>query len=91
MTLLKNITSYSKSVIAFLKCFKLHSNCVKYHVNDWGNFIPTLHQRLRGQNRSVGMGFIELSQTSDTVIHKPFFKHYILQTVLHVFLLFIFL
>ena len=33
---------------------------------------------------------MELSEPSDTLNYKPLFKHCILQTVLHLFLLFIF-
>ena len=47
-------------------------------------------QRLRGQNKSVGIGLIELTEPSNTWNYEPFFKHCILQTILHVILLFIF-
>ena len=36
------------------------------------------------------IGLIELTEPSDTLTYKPFFKLYILQTILHVLLLFIF-
>ena len=45
-------------------------------------------QRLRGQNKSMGIGLIELTEPSDTWNCEPFFKHCILQTILHVILLF---
>ena len=34
-----------------------------------------------------GIGLIELTEPSDTLNYKPFFKHCISQTILHVFLL----
>ena len=40
---------------------------------------------------SVRVGIIELTEPSDTVIYKSFFKHCILQTILHEFLLIIFM
>ena len=45
---------------------------------------------LRGQNTLVGIGSIELNEPSDTLNYKPFLKHCILQSMLHVFLLFLF-
>ena len=39
-------------------------------------------------NTSVGTELIELTHPSDSLNHRPFFKHYILQIVLHVFFLF---
>ena len=44
-------------------------------------------KQLQGQNTSVGVGLIELTESS---CNKPIFKYCILQTALHVFLLFIF-
>ena len=38
----------------------------------------------------MGIGLIEHTEPSDTLTYKPFFKLYILQTILHVLLLFIF-
>ena len=38
----------------------------------------------------VGIELIELTEPSDTLNYKPFFKHWILQNILHVFLFFIF-
>ena len=54
---------------------------------DGGIFTPTPRQLARYQNTSVRTGLIELTETSDTLNYKPFFKHCILQTILHVFLL----
>ena len=38
----------------------------------------------------MGKGLTELTESSDTLRYKPFFIHCILQTVLSIFLLFIF-
>ena len=57
---------------------------------DGDNFTPIPRLQLQGQNTSAGLGLIKLTEPSDTLIYKPSFKHCILQTVLHVFLLFIF-
>ena len=51
---------------------------------------PSPCQRLRGQNTLVGIELIDFIEPSDTLNYKPFFKHCILQTILNVFLLFIF-
>ena len=53
----------------------------------WDNFTPISCKRLRVGNTSVGIGLIELTEAFD---YKWFFRHCILQTILHVFLLFIF-
>ena len=50
-----------------------------------GNFSPPPRQRLQGQSTSVGIGLTELTEPSDTLNYKLFFKHCILQTVLHGF------
>ena len=55
-----------------------------------GNFTATLCQPLRSQNTSMRICLIELTEPSDTLNYKPFFKHCILETILHVFLLFTF-
>ena len=54
------------------------------------NFTPTPRRRLRGQNTSVGIRLTEHTESSNTFNYKAFFKHCILQTILHVLLLFIF-
>ena len=46
--------------------------------------------KLQDQNTSVGVGLIKLVEPSDTLNYKPFFKHCILQTISHIFLLVIF-
>ena len=40
---------------------------------------------------SVRVGIIEPTEPPDTVIYKSFFKHCVLQTILHEFLLLIFM
>ena len=37
--------------------------------------ISTSRQQLQGQNTSVGIGLIELIESSDTLHKKPFFKY----------------
>ena len=72
--------------------------CAKFQVNssslsrkkyDGDNFTPTPHKELQGQNTSVGIRLIELTKLSDTLNYNTFFKHCILQLILHVFSLFI--
>ena len=80
MASVKNVTSYSKRFSAFLKLLKLLSICVKFQVNQqefsiqkkvygWGNFTANAipRQRLQGPNTSVGIGFIKLTEPSDTL------------------------
>ena len=43
--------------------------------------ISTSRQQLQGQNTSVGIGLIELIESSDTLHNKPFFKYGMLQTI----------
>ena len=40
-----------------------------------GNLSPTPHQRLEGQDTLVGIGFIKLTESSDTLNYKLFVKH----------------
>ena len=49
-----------------------------------GPNFTSFRQGLRGQNTSVGIGITELTQPSDTLNYKPFFKHCILLAILHV-------
>ena len=60
-----------------------------YNNND-KNKNPATVSDHKGQNKAVGIGLIKLTETSDTSNYKSFFKHCILQTILHVFLLFTF-
>ena len=96
MTSVKNITSYSNRFYCCLKVcvpsFKSINKSPLYKKNyDGDNSPPNQCKRLRGQNTSVGIGLIELTEPSDTLNFKLFFKHCILQTILHLFLLFIFM
>ena len=52
-----------------------------------GNVTPTSPQRLGGWNTSMGIWLIESAEPSDTLNYKLFFKHWIIQTILHVILL----
>ena len=54
------------------------------------NFTLTPRQQFQGQNKSVGVELIELTESFDTLNCKPCFKHCILQTILHLFILFLF-
>ena len=81
--------------LIYLVCFpslksSVNSSSLSRKKYDGGNFIPAFCQRLQIQNTSLGIGLIELSEHSDTLNYKPFFKNCILQTVLHIFLLFMF-
>ena len=40
---------------------------------------------IRNQNKLVGIRSTELTEPSDTRNYKPYFKHCVLQTVLHAF------
>ena len=53
-------------------------------------FMRVPHQWLWGQNMLVGTWLVERTEPSDTFNYELSFKHCILQTVLHIFLLFIF-
>ena len=91
----KNFGQYSKSFFFFLKVCKLLSVYAKFQVNQQqfsihkkvrqASFTPNPRQRLRGQNTLVGIGLIEHTEPTYTLIHA-IFKHCILQTLLHVFL-----
>ena len=82
-------------LIAFLKVFKLLNMCTKFQVNKQqfsthkiyheDNFTPTFLNRVQGQNTLVGIGLIELNETSDTLNYRSFFKYCILQKFLRVF------
>ena len=65
-----------KKFFALLKAFKLLSMCAKFLGNKWqfsilkksmvgGNFTLTPRQRFRGQNMSVGIGLLKLTEPSD--------------------------
>ena len=80
MSSVKNFMSYLKKLFAFLKVFKLLSMC------------PVLYpkQYRMGEFTSVGIGLIELTEPPDTLNYKPLIKHCILQTILHVLLLYLY-
>ena len=96
----KNATVYSIRIFAFFKVFKLRSMCAKLQVNQqhfsiqekvcWRLFYPHSHPPSVIM-RSKYTGGNKLTQPSDTLNYKPVFKHCILQTILHIFVLFIFL
>ena len=67
-----------------------NSSSLSRKTHGGGNFSLRPRQRLQGQNKSVGIGLIELTEPSDTWNYEPFFKYCIFQTILHVILLFIF-
>ena len=103
MTSVKNVkmSRHIENVfITFLKVFTLFSMCAKFQVNKywfsiqkkiwWGYFNSNPCKVLRGQNALLRIGLIYITESSDTLNYKPFFKHSILQTILHVLLLFIF-
>ena len=46
--------------------------------------LPPPHQQLQPQNMLVRTGLIELTEPSETLKYKSFFKHCILQTILDV-------
>ena len=50
------------------------------------NFTRISRQLLRDQNMSVGIGLVELIDPFHTMNCKPFFKRWILRTILHVLL-----
>ena len=68
-------------------------NCIFLYRKKYdGNIFTTIPcQVLRDQNVSVGIVLIQLTEPSDTLNCKPFFNHCILQTILHIFLLLLFL
>ena len=46
--------------------------------------LPTPFNDYEVKDTSVGIGLIKVTKTFDALSYKPFFKHYILQTVSHV-------
>ena len=74
--------------IVWVPCFTSINS--SWWLFDWDNFTPASCKWLQGQNMLVGLRLIEITEPSDTLNYKPFFKYWILQTILHVFLLFVF-
>ena len=91
----KNFLMLIRKFLSYLICvpsFKLiNSSSLSRKKYDGNNFTPTPCTWLRGQNTLVGIGLIKLSEPCDTLNYKPFFKHCILKTILHIFSLFVFL
>ena len=54
------------------------------------HFTAILCKWLKGQNTSVGIELIELTEPSDTLNYKSIIKNCFSRTILHVFLLFVF-
>ena len=54
------------------------------------NFTFDPRKQLPDQNMSVGIGLMEVTEPSDTLNYKSCFKFCILQTILRIFLFFIF-
>ena len=90
----KNFLLLFGSFLSYLVCaprFKsINSSSLSRKKYDGDNFIPTTRKRLRGQNTLVAIGLIELTEPSDTLNYQLYFKHCVLQSIFHVFLLFIF-
>ena len=89
--ILKKVLLLFAKVLSYLVCvpsFKsINSISLSRKKYDGDNFTPIPQKQSRGQNTSVGIGLIELTEPSDRLNYKPLFKHCILQTILHVFLL----
>ena len=85
--------------IAFLKVFKLecvpsfksmNSSFLSRRKYDGDHFTTILCKWLKGQNTSVEIELIELTEPSATLNYKSIIKNCFSRTILHVFLLFIF-
>ena len=90
----KKFSLFFWKLLSYLICFpsfsSINSSSLSRKKYDW-DIITLIHRKeLRGQNTSVGIRLIELTERSDTLNYESFFKHGILQTTLHTFLLFIF-
>ena len=83
-----NVLSYLVCVLSFKSINSSFLSRKKKYDGD--NFTPSPRKQLRGQKTSVRIGLIKLTELSDILNYKPFFKYCILQTTLLVFLLFIF-
>ena len=81
-------------ILNYLVCVQSFKsiNSISLYRKKYGgvNFTIILRQRLQGQNTSIGIGLIELTEPSDTLNYKPLFKYCISKSILHVFLFFIF-
>ena len=81
------LVSYLLCVLS-LKSIKMHSLSKKKYGGR--KFTPFPRQQWRSQNTSVGRALTEFIEPPDTLNYNPFFKHCILQIILHVLLLLIF-
>ena len=89
MLVLKKFFCYIWKFLSHLVCVPVFKSIAVLYSEK--SMVPHhLGQRLGEQNTSVGIGLNEFAELFDTLNCKPFFKHYILQTILHVFLLCIF-
>ena len=82
--------------LSYLVCapsFKLINKSYLSRKNNGRVISPPLYFLclwIRGQNKSVGIGLIKLTEPTKTLNYKPFFKYCISETTLQVFLLFTF-
>ena len=79
----KVFIAYFCSYLVCVPNLKSINSSSKY--SNGNNFSPTPRKRLQDQNTSVGMWLIEITEPSDTLNYRSFFRHCILPTVLHVF------
>ena len=96
MTSVKNVMSYSKSFFCFLEFFLSYLVCLpsfkwinisslsrtKYKVW-WGQFHTHPPSAIM-RSKYVGGNRVIWTESSDTVNYKPFFKHCMLQIILHI-------
>ena len=77
--------------LSYLMCVpsvkSLNSSFLSRKKCNGDNVTPNPCKQLWGQNTLVGVWLIELTEPSNPLHYKPFFKHCILHTILHVFLL----
>ena len=74
------------SCLVCVQSFKsINSSSLSRKKYDGINFTPTISQQLHSQNASLVIGLIGITEPSDTLNYKPFFKHCTLQTILQVF------
>ena len=81
------MTSYYLVCVSSFK--SVNSSSLSRKKFDGDDFTPTSRKGLLVQSMSVVMRLTELAEPSDTLNYKPFFKHCILQTILHIILLLI--
>ena len=84
------LLSYLVCVANFKSINKSYLSRKKYDGGYFQSHAPMGIGLIELSDTVVWMGLIELTEPSDTLNYKLFFKHCILQTILHVFFLFIF-